>query len=275
MLLARIAIKIIQLECLKVVSCNQYMKPTFEEVYSYAKKYIEWNIRKKASKLPKEIKEEISQDAYLRVWQAYENLDPTRGWRSFIRLHCSGALLDYLKGGKGSLEDSLESERLEIRDKDGTLLSEEDILGLCNVYHVDGLKKEKFQPNWELLSRLVSLDQDLHIVCKVLLGFSQEAIAAQLITEEGKTISRERVGKRVSEFFHRMDSIVNLGDDLTEQMIYALGLCKFYHMPDTDLGLGWDLQHFNLYDPDSFRLVSAHLRDAERQMSFNLDSELS
>jgi hypothetical protein len=43
-------------------------------------------------------------------------------------------------------------------------------------------------------------------------------------------------------------------------------------MPEKDNGLGWDLAEFNIYDPDSFRLVEANLRLQEKldekQMSF-------
>lgn len=294
-------------------------KPEFKEVCEYAKKSIDFIVGKKASHLPFEFKEEIKQDALMRAWTSYESLDPDKGWRSFIQLHCRGALKDYLKYGHGDIESELtanesrkkpefidvvhiytsirngerirdvmirqekkrhseiiQAKRLEIQDDDGTDLSVENVLGIVGHFDIQNMKVEHFKPNWDLLGRLIVKDEDLHIVCKVLIGVSQEEIAEQLITDKRKTASRERVSQRFHEFFERLDSVANLTDQWTDQMIFALGLSKNYFMDEEDNGLGWDLEEFNIYDPDSFRLVEAHLRLQEKlddkQLSFNFDS---
>lgn len=247
-------------------------KPEFKEVCEYAKKSIDFIIGKKAAHLPFEFKEEIKQEALLRAWTSYENLDPDKGWRSFIQLHCRGALKDYMKRGAGSLENSLDLERMEIKDDEGNDLSAENVLGLMGHFHLQNLKVEHFKPNWELLAKLIVKDEDLHIVCKVLIGLSQEEIAEQLVTDKRKNVSRERVSQRWYEFFDRLDAVTNINDPMTDQVIFALGLSKYYFMPEKDNGLGWDLAEFNIYDPDSFRLVEANLRLQEKldekQMSF-------
>jgi RNA polymerase sigma factor (sigma-70 family) len=253
-------------------------KPEFDEVYKYAKKSIDFFITKKATHLPAEFQDEIRQDAFERVWKAYADLDPDKGWRSFIQLHCRGAMKDYIKGCKGSVDSEVGLERIEIKDNDGTDLSTENILGLLGHYHLQDKKIETFQPNWELLSRLIVLDEDLHIICKVLIGLSQDEIANQMLTFNKKGISRERVSQRAYEFFDRADAVANIGDPRTDQMIFALGLCKKYFMPEKDNGYGWELPSFNIYDPDSFRLVRAHLAEQERiadnQLCFDLDAAM-
>lgn len=79
-------------------------KPSFEEVSKYAKGNIRKFIRDLVSDLPFEQQEEIEQEAMLRVFRAYQELDAARGWKSFIYTHCKGAVKDYQKSGAGFSE---------------------------------------------------------------------------------------------------------------------------------------------------------------------------
>lgn len=231
-------------------------KPPFEEVLAYAKKQVKYYIAHKASHLPREQQEEIMQDAYQRIWQAYANLDPDQGWKSFIQLHSQGAVLDYLKSGLNDTESEVDQERVEIYSKeDNEPLSVDEVAGFFGIFSDLDKTENKMKPNWDLLSRLVGFCQkdgeDLHIVCKVLLGYSQEAIAAQLgISGEG--VTRERISQRVREFMMKLDDPAYLDNKFVNQCIFALGLSSFFSMAPTDNGLGWNLKEFDLNAENSF-----------------------
>lgn len=286
------------------------LKPDFKDVYAYAQKSAQHFIRKIARHLSEAQQEEISQDAMLRVWQAYKDLDVSKGWKSFMQFHCRGACLDYIKAGRSDIEaeltandpkdkskleretvvykykhttvnaDGLRSKEVKIsrdqikavqtnqrikakrveiigNDEDsGEILSIDDTCALLGITE-NGfeLNQNLFSPNWELLGRLVADDENLHIIAKILLGFSQEQIAEQFGTSLGSTISRERISQRLYETFSKFDSIENLNSITVKQSIYALGLCKYYHEPEIDQGIGWDKECFDLSHPDSFKQV--------------------
>jgi hypothetical protein len=101
-------------------------------------------------------------------------------------------------------------------------------------------------------------DEDLAIIAKLLLGFSQEQIARQLGSNIKEERSRERVSQRIYEFFSKLDNITHLLSPWINQCIYALGLSKYYHQKETDNGLGWEYKYFDLADEDYFRNVRAH-----------------
>lgn len=236
-------------------------KPKFEEVYAYAKKSVDHFLRKHAYQMAPELKEEIAQNAMMRVWEAYQKLEADKGWKSFIQLHCRGAVLDFIKMGSfedgfvsGSEEGDLQS-RIEIisEDSGGSVLSEESTAALFGIFTDTNATEGELKPNWTLLSKMIGKDESLHILAKILYGFSQEEVAQQLATDLGVTISRERVSQRIQEYQEQLDSPVNIGDAWIEQSIFALGLCSRFHMPEKDSGLGHDLKSFDISDPESFR----------------------
>lgn len=240
--------------------------PAFEVVRKYAEGSVEFYLNKHAKHVPEEQQDEMRQDAMVRVWDAYQRLVPDRGWKSFIQLHCRGAVLDYLNSGDGAIEDGSVAnpesnglrKRVEIFSEEGTPLEVEEIAALFGIFKGDEEEDVSIAPNWDLVSRLVCESEDLHIIAKILLGFTQEQIAEQLTTQLGKTVSRERVSQRIYEFFVRLDEPVKLTDRKTNQMIYALGLCRYYHMPEVDNGYGHDLPAFDVNDEESFRQVRCH-----------------
>ena len=236
------------------------LKPSINEVLNYAKNQVKIQIYKKAAHLPREQHEEIEQEAMTRVWTSYEKLDPNLGWKSFIQKHCFGAVLDYLKGGLNDTENEVGMQRAEIISKEeGEPLSVDETAGFFGVF--DELYKTTsiMKPNWDLLSRLAGKDDDLHIVCKVLLGYSQEQIAEQIGGgDASKELSRERISQRVREFMTALDDPMNLFNPKIEQYIFALGLSAFFHMSEVDTGYGWSFQEFDLNAEDSFKQVREH-----------------
>lgn len=240
--------------------------PTFEVVYAFTSKTTEYFIQKHARWIPREQKEEIMQDAYLRAAEAYKKLDPEKGWKSFIQLHCRGAVLDYLKLGNGSIEDGTASEdvfdglqyRVNIQSEtDGRYLQVEEIAALSGIYTDPDESDRTLNINWDLLSRMAGIDDDLHIVAKRLLGFTQEEIAYQFSLAPGCKISRERVGQRSYEFFARLEN-PRLGlNAWVNQCIFALGISDFYSDRKKDHRIGWNLSPLNLRDEESFKIAKS------------------
>lgn len=232
---------------------------SFEEVYAYAKKSVDYFIAKHAYDFPFDQKEEISQNAMLRVWKAYQDINPEIGWKSFVQLHCRGAVLDYIK--LGSFEDGFSratehdhlSQRITIESSDGDTLSVEETAALFGVYFDHHRIEKAFEPQWPLLSRLAGFDEDLHIVAKVLLGFTQEEIADQFGHGQGFSISRERISQKIREFFSRLDSPEFYNDRFTTQAIFALGMGQMFNQPDVDNGFGWDLPVIEIENIESFK----------------------
>lgn len=231
------------------------MKPSFDEVFAYATKSADHFIRKLAGQLAPEIKEEISQEALMRAWTAYEKLDAARGWKSFVQMHCRGSVLDYIKAGKSGVASELGSHCVELTMDmdDSESASFESTMGYFGINSQTGIDKAPFTPNWALLSRMCAVDDNLHIVAKMLMGFTQRQIAEHMTSTAGVTISRERVSQRLYEFFDKFDNPEYFGDPWTEQSIYALGLCSHYHMKEVDNQVGWELMPVELKGPESFR----------------------
>lgn len=248
-------------------------RPDFNEVYAYAKKSVDHFIRKHAFKIPNELKEEIVQNAMMRVWEAYKKLDAERGWKSFIQLHCRGAVLDFIKMGSfedgftGTSEPGDLQTRVEIASNEnkGSLLNVDDTAALFGIFAKTDATEGDITPNWNLLNRMAGKDEGLAIVSKVLLGFSQEDIACQMSTDIGGSVSRERVSQRIYEYFELLDAPCNIGDPWIEQSIFALGLSAKFSMPGRDNGIGWNLMPFNLQDQDSFK----HAREFYEPSLFN------
>lgn len=245
-------------------------KPDFKEVYAYAMESVSYNIRKIAAHLPNDQKEEIQQEAAIRVWKAYQKLDASKGWKSFIQRHTKGAVQDYLKLGHGNIEDGFVSNEamdgLKFRisnsgfDDDSDIDCVDQTLALHGVNSESQYHEEKFKPRWELLSRMAGQDDDLHIVCKMLLGYSQRQIAEQYTSSKKGVISRERISQRIYEFFDRLDNGEFINDEWKNQCIFALGLSGYYNQKEIDNRLGWNLKAFNLCSVDSFEKMETDLQ---------------
>lgn len=250
-------------------------KPSIEEVVKYATKQISIYIGKIASHLPFEQKDEIEQIAMVRVLEAYKRLDPDKGWKSFIQRHCSGATLDYLRWGTGfeevTLKKSSEDDppekkpwrlksRIKVVDKasDGEI-SLDVTLGMSGIFETQP-DLEDYRPNWPLIARMSSQDVDIHLVAKLLLGFTQTELSSMF------KVSRERLTQRLQEFCERLDDPKHLGSRWIAQTIYAFGLCEMFHQPSKDLGFGWEFEPVDLYNTDI-----NYLERLNPQMTFEFD----
>ena len=252
-------------------------KPSIEEVLEYAKKQISIYIGKIASSLPHEQREEISQTALLRVFEAYERIDASKGWKSFVQRHCSGAILDYIRWGVGFEEVTLKKPsdddapekkpwRLKNRviidnktDNSDSEISLDSTLGFLGV-HNSQPDVADYRPNWDLIARMASQDVDVHLVAKLLLGFTQTELSSMF------KVSRERLTQRLQEFCARLDSPEFLGSRWVAQTIFAFGLCSKFHQPEVDLGFGWE------YDPvDLWATDINYIENLNPQMSFDFN----
>lgn len=220
------------------------MQPSWTEVSEHVTKTIGFVIGTRGKELPIDQKEDISQEALLRCWKAYENIDGDRGWKSFISTHCHGAFLDYIKTGRGFQEHKSNStefkSRLNFMESDGETNSSLDhILGSQGIFHTLDTEFET-KIKWDLLSRIASRDDSVLILAKILLGFSVSEIS------DDSVFCRERVGQQVNELLERFDDPKNNGDKWINQIIYALGLSIHYGTPNEDNGWGWE------YPPTDF-----------------------
>lgn len=224
-------------------------KPTVDEVLEYAEEQIKYYLRKYAKDAPHEQKEEMSQDARLRVFEAYQRIEADRGWRAFVQRHSFGAIADYLRHGRGCSEKAwtnvLDEEtpealkfRLDFIDEDtNQALDLDDIVGHEQEIFPNLDPAKLININWELVARLCRLDHDLHLFVRhVLLGYPLTELTEQF------GVTRERLGQRVSAFVKSIDAPEHVGNPWVEQIIFALGLSGQFQMKSEDRGVGWTLE---------------------------------
>jgi len=250
-------------------------KPSIDEVLKYATKQVSIYIGKLASSLPFEQREEISQAAMLRILEAYKRIDGSKGWKSFVQRHCSGAVLDYIRWGVGFEEMTLKSKKEDeepeikpwrlksrlqlIKKTNDDELSIDATVGLFGIHELQP-EIGGYRPRWELIARMSSQDVDIHLVAKLLLGFTQTELSSMF------KVSRERLTQRLQEFCIRLDSPKLLSSRWVAQTIYAFGLCEKFHQPEVDLGFGWEYDPVDLWSTDI-----NYIERINPQMSFEFD----
>lgn len=249
-------------------------KPSIDEVIAYAHRTAVRYISHKNTGLPHEQREEIQQDAMLRVIRIYPRIE-NKGWKSFIQKHIMGVSKDYYKTGSGFEEnktlchkkkldpalDDFESLAYRISNHLESQGLEEPAQDIETILAQNGVNAvEEFSlpicPNWPLLSRMARKDEDLRLVGKLLAGFTHTALSAEF------GITRERLSQKVREFFARLDAPEGVGDSWIEQCIFALGLCEYFGMPNKDLKIGWE------YDPVDMKVTEAPTFYSADQLSF-------
>ena len=235
--------------------------PNINEVLAYAKPIIYKFISAKASDAPQEHKLEMEQQAYMRLLEAFPGIDKDAGWKSFVYTHARGAVLDYLKFGKGftesrwSLSDSKKkksarvpklTQRVEVVTKGGKDedVSVERALGQNGVFSEINL--DRITIRWDLLARLASNDDHLHAFAKYLKGMTIEEMAPVF------GVVRTRVSQMIQIFLERFDDPEIADDPYFKQVCYALGICKELGMKDEDqsavmgFAMGWKLEPVDL-----------------------------
>jgi RNA polymerase sigma factor (sigma-70 family) len=250
-------------------------KPSIQEVLAYAKPIVAKFIGQFAADAPFEQKEEMQQNAALRVIEAYPQLDANAGWKSFVYNHSRGAVLDYLKFGKGFAEErwsiakeeehgSRNVSKMRTRESytsaDNSDIDLEQVLGANGVYMQPG--QERSEIRWDLLARLASSDESLLAFLKWLRGFSIDEIGVIL------GLSRARSGQLVMSVVEKLKSTPGEKEMAMRQVIWALGLADRFGIPDMDQSLiygfsiGWNRPAVDL---DSWEPKYC---DSESQMDF-------
>lgn len=242
--------------------------PEWQEVEEYTKKTISYCISRKSRHLPNEILEDMSQHCWLEVWKAYSQRFDAQvdGWKSFVQQRVNGAILDFLKLGRGFEEIKWKQKKVRgeenqedyssyalhdrvtniEKDKEsgdfGTAV--EAIAGSHGVSY--NLKDTLSDVKWELVAKLASQDDIILLVAKHLLGETFEEMSQR------SGVSRERFSQRYSEFFEKLDSVLSIDDKWTNQVIYAFGLCDVYGIKNKDYGLGHDLDPLDLFSDEIY-----------------------
>jgi len=122
------------------------------------------------------------------------------------------------------------------------------------------------KPRWDLVARLARHRPDIHLVAKILMGFTQAH------ESENFNVSRERLSQRISEFFARLDSPEYYHDPMTKQLIYALGMCEYYGMKDEDQGLGWEWEPVDLFAHNSvMEIFLVHQSESPELLGVRMD----
>lgn len=209
-------------------------KPSWDEVFKYAKDVVHIKLGKFT--IPEEQKEEVVQEAYLKVFKSYERIDPEKSWKGFVSSQVRGAILDYFRGGDGFQENKTGSTfmctRLKPTDNNGKPFGLDEVLGHYGVYNkLDENYSRRI--HWGLLAKLCSKEDSLYIFVKhVLLGFTVTEIS------EESSLSRERCTMQVQQLLERFDHPNSRFDKCVDQMIFALGLSEVYGTPNEDNGWG-------------------------------------
>jgi len=228
-------------------------KPDYvKHVLEYAKPILNDLAGQFANKICAEQFEEIRQDAFLRLWRKYPRIEADKGWRSLVYNHCRGAVLDYLKHGKGFQEErwsiqkpeevgdvhvgKLQS-RVPLTSSDGEDICIDQIVGQNGIF--DELNVDRIEIDWDLVAKLASQDECLHAFAKNLRGVTLEKIAPVF------GIEIARAGQLVQAFIERFDDPEHADCPWFKQTCFALGICEVLGMPNVDQTkiLGFSVGH--------------------------------
>lgn len=292
-------------------------KPSLETVLEYARKQADKFLKDRAAHLPPEQKDEVRQEAQIRAWKVYDQIDPEKGWMSFIQWHCKGAILDYLRDGKGfkesawrddekeeakktdpdfcaeiDTEESDEEESLQdapgaseisgstsalpkprkskqylnarvstVSQEDDRSLDVGEIAGLHGVHIAPGQSiSERVQ--WDLVARMSAVDPQIHLIAKIIRGFSETSLAPDF------GVTREMLSQRLYSFGFWLDDEYG-NNPWARQALFAFGLEEAFGVPIQsrgDQGLGWNHEPVNLDSSDSLSLMSLF-----KQFEFGID----
>jgi DNA-directed RNA polymerase specialized sigma24 family protein len=230
-------------------------KPKLEEVLRYAQGNIRKFLGQFAADLPSEMHEEIMQTANLRIIEAYRRLEADLGWKSFVHNHARGAVLDYLKFGKGFEEGRWRLklsedggvpyvEKLRERVSFSSEDQEHDVDVIAGINGVaDFIDESQVKINWALLSRLARIDDATHAFAMWLRGFEAAEIGIAL------GVCSARVGQLLRRFVEKLNDPNSYSyeeEPYINQTIFALGLSKHFGLPVEDeslrmgFSIGWE-----------------------------------
>jgi DNA-directed RNA polymerase specialized sigma24 family protein len=232
-------------------------KPSRDVVLAFAMKKIPKHIQDNASNKPYEQKEEAAQEAVAEVLEAYERIEENNPkWKGFIDLRCRGAIIDYFKAGKGHQEDRKGkttraniTSRVSNTDKEG---NEVDIYQLAEVFSMmrENDYMDSMEIKWDLVSKMASADSAIHLLAKLVLGFSMDEL------EKIFKCSKETLSRRYRRFLKRLDMPSYARDPWMDQFIYAFGLSHVFHLKEVDNGLAQDYVKVDLYSTKPLKSIT-------------------
>lgn len=242
-------------------------KPSLDDVLIYAKAMVRSIVakNKKVGSLPAEQKLDMEQDAYVRVINAYPEIQPV-GWKSFVYTHCRGAVLDYQKAGHGFEEQRWSiakpeeknavhagkiSERVVLHNSEGADISIDQVMGKYGAFTELDLDKVKI--DWELVARMASQDESLRAFAMSLRGVTLEQMGPVF------GVKVARAGQLVQAFIDRFDDPEYSDCRWFKQCCFALGISERLGMAHVDQSLvhgysiGWNLPSVDLdYAPEAY-----------------------
>lgn len=235
----------------QVVTLPRAAKPSLDEVLAYTEMQIGYYLRKKA-RAPLEQQAEAAQEARMRVFEHYEDIEGERGWRTYVQKQVFGAVWDYFDRGKGFEErrkvdkESKFKMPSRIMPIDGQTTLESIIdSSIFSSAEIDNIPTI----NWDLLPRLCALDHELHIfVRNVVLGYS--------LTESAPIfgVTRERLGQIVEDFGRKIADPARRHQWDIQQYLFALGLSDHFDLPAVDNGYGWGAMPVDFGSTERIRL---------------------
>lgn len=220
-------------------------KPTREEVLAYTEKVFNHFMGKRwLRSSPPEQREEMLQEAFIRVLNKYDEFEVDRSWKSLVSSHARGAILDYLKAGNGFEESrwSLQKPddvgsvhagklqtRIALENCEGEDSDVDEVAGRFGVFQQ---MRGEIQINWDLLAKLCAGDSELKVFAWWLRGFTYEEIGAAI------GVKTARVGQIVGEVINRFDDPTwsSNGEAWLRQISYALGISELLGFVDRN----WD-----------------------------------
>lgn len=218
-------------------------------------------VKKKAYDCPDEHKEEMKQEAFVRILNSYEKLDGARGWKSFVFNHCRGAVMDYKKFGKGfaearwSLQKTAKKRNSSFKihsridfDRDNEDQNIDFDTILLNAGYFYTIEEDFVNINWKLVSCMAAQDEIIHVFAKYIRGFKINELGIFF------NLSRARICQIIEIFIGRFDAPELVYDEWFLQTCYAFGICRKIGVKDIDQSIeqnfpvGWSK---NTVDLDS------------------------
>lgn len=243
--------------------------PSIETVLKYAEGPIGYWIGRFGRNHPDEHQEEMRQEAIERLLNCYKGIDQYciewRGrnpdsdkdapWRAFVQRHCKGAIQDYIREGRGfkeraeRLQEDDEGDdpggirhRVDIQNENGETLDAEEVAGIFGRWETDF---DKLRPDWDLVARLSSKFEDVHLIAMVWQGYTQEELSAQF------GVTRERLSQRIKALLNSLKRPGARRSRKLVQIANAFNLTEHTGLPKVDNGLGRDWDPVDLRRPDS------------------------
>lgn len=218
-----------------------------DQIFEYTRGQIKYFIHKLASQQPQEVRLDAAQEAWERVLKRLPTLDPSKGWKSYIGQQVKFAIIDFLGKGGGFEEQAFDNvHRVDLSDQDGDQEEVERIAAIFKEYHFE---ENTARMDWELIAKLASFHRDVHVLAKIIMGFTPLELAPRF------RVSRRRILQMVDDLFERLDDPKNRASQEVNQIIAAFALGPYFHETGRKNAYGLNFIPINLLDHDSPRVA--------------------